>query len=97
MHTAYQHWVNGVFQDNIIFNWDANQQALICANSTFDSTSGGISGTCINDNGAPIIKDEILYGIHSINYPPCENGLPNVATSVGHFLDDGWIMANSNY
>ena len=30
-------------------------------------------------------------------YPPCNAGLPNVFTSVAHFLTNQWIQSNSNY
>ena len=40
---------------------------------------------------------EFKFGVVSYNYPPCNQGMPNVFTSVAHFLENGWIQANSNY
>ena len=92
---SYEWYSFGVYQDTE--NLRPGFDHAICTNATVEYQSNGYSAICQGDSGGPLVHKDKLFGLVSYNYPPCNSGMPMVFTSVAHFLDNGWIQANSHY
>ena len=95
---SYEWYNNGIYQ--YTGNFRPNFDHAVCTNSTVEYQTNGVDGLsaiCQGDSGGPLIHKDKLFGIVSYNYLPCNSGKPNGFTSVAHFVESGWIQANSNY